>query len=269
MKHSLLVFTVLPALLFNAGTTYGAENAPDFSAITPEFRKQTDLRALDVPDDPPRERRKTAYGSVGIWRLARTPLPADEEFKRAQTEHAKIIHDMRAVPTTETAARIFGKLIGELPRRMKPEPFRFTLTVIDSTESKAWSGGGFVYITRPYLEALLSEKKAGRHRLAFVLAHELGHICRGHNRRRYQLDLVEEEFQRRKLKEAERRRIRKLLRATVQSTAEKVILLHDREEEYQADLFALHLCRNAGFDKEIALDVLRGWAGSRMVRLRN
>ncbi len=138
------------------------------------------------------------------------------------------------------------------------------IAVVENAERPAWLVGlGRVYFDRAWLDAVLADERTGRDQLAFVIAHELSHVCLGHARRRYQLRWLEPQL----VKEVERKALslddRKsaafsldLLKA-FEAISENV---YTREEAYQSDLFAIHLCRNAGFDVENGLDVLRAEA---------
>src|SRR5436190_1352595 len=82
----------------------------------------------------------------------------------------------------------------KLPPSLQPEPFRFTLTVVDRPEADAFTvGGGYVCVTQPLLDALLADRQRGPSALAFALAREIGHIARQHCRRGYQRLQLQEE----------------------------------------------------------------------------
>jgi pimeloyl-ACP methyl ester carboxylesterase len=70
---------------------------------------------------------------------------------------------------------------------------------------------------------------------------------------------LEDAARREALDEVERARLRRLVAASVRRAGDWIAFLYSREQDYEADLFAIHLCRNAGFDLEAALDVPRLW----------
>src|SRR5262249_53296463 len=115
---------------------------------------------------------------------------------------------------------------------------------------------------RGLLAALQRQGEGGRAVLAFLLARELGHVALGHCRRGYQLLEIERGLRRGLVSKAAAGRLRPLLGTTVAVAGRLVTLLYTREQHDRADLFALHLCRNAGFDLDGALDDLRRLAAA-------
>ncbi len=174
--------TVMAAVIFTAilgglrcGLRCGFADEPDFAAsshrLSAEQRARIDALALSTDDVS----RKTVidsyakivewgkfYDDVTGWMISRTPLPAEEELRRAAVVHRQILKDTKIGPTPLAAERTLAKLVETLPVRMRPKSFEFSLVVIE-----------------------------------------------------------------------------------------------DREQHDEADLFALHPCRNAGFELENCLDVLR------------
>jgi hypothetical protein len=73
----------------------------------------------------------------------------------------------------------------------------------------------------------------------------------------YQLIKLEAFAKRESLEEEELSKLRKTVGRLVEFTGRRLRFLYQPHQEYQADLFAFHLCRNAGFDPEAGLDVLR------------
>jgi pimeloyl-ACP methyl ester carboxylesterase len=157
------------------------------------------------------------------------------------------------VPTPTTTQRVFDRLVAELPPHLKSDASRYRLTVLDQPDERACpTGDGIVRITRPMVESLLADKERGEAALAFVLADEIGHIALGHCRR---------------------------ITAEKEAIAAAASFLPFRlphlqgsftaAEREDADRFALHLCRNAGFDLDAALDSVRLEAdgASRLKRL--
>jgi Peptidase family M48 len=118
-------------------------------------------------------------------------------------------------------------------------------------------GGGFLYLSRPMYEVLTNHRDHAEDRLAFVLAYEMGHIVRKHCRVGYQLLKLEDLAQREKPAEEELSKLKKTVKRVVEITGDRLRFLYEPNQEYEADLFAAHLCRNAGFDVEAGLDVLR------------
>jgi pimeloyl-ACP methyl ester carboxylesterase len=130
--------------------------------------------------------------------------------------------------------------------------------ILDVDEISAFSvGGGYVYVTRPLLDALLSGKERGRNALAFVLAQELGHIAEQHCRRGYQLQLIQEEIKNGVGIQVKEELLKSVLKTSAAPPGSLAKFAYASFQEDEADLFAAHLCRNAGFDLEQAEDALR------------
>src|SRR5262249_24523990 len=115
----------------------------------------------------------------------------------------------------------------------------------------------------PLLDELLQDPERGPAALAFVLAHELGHVARGHTRRGWQVVQVEAEINRGIRLLVEKESLRTLLQTCVASSGQLVQFLYAREQVYEADCFAWQLCRNAGLDTDHALDWLRRLAAEK------
>src|SRR5262249_35865763 len=118
-------------------------------------------------------------------------------------------------------------------------------------------------VTRGLLDAILRDPKRGPDALAFVLAHELGHGACGHCRRGYQLDSLQAELKRGIALGIKADKLRVILETSVAPAGKLVSFLYTREQDYRADLFALHLCRNAGFAPDACLDALRWLSAAR------
>jgi hypothetical protein len=73
----------------------------------------------------------------------------------------------------------------------------------------------------------------------------------------YQLLKLEDLARREAVDEEELSKLRKTVNGLVERTGVRLRFLYEPNQEYEADLFAYHLCRNAGFDREAGLDVLR------------
>ena len=231
----------------------------DFTTITPQLRQEVDARALRVPEDSTIKQNVQFYSGLTGWLLSQAPMSAVEEVRRSETGHAAVIKTWKVVPTPSSAKLVMAKLVAELPAHLRFGYPGFSLTVLDQPEWYASTvGGGHVYISKPYLEALLAVDQGGQDMLAFVLARQLGHICRFHCRRGYQLVLLKEELDERLSADVNRKRLKQVLLRALQITGGVARFLYTQNQVDEADLFALHLCRNAGFKLEQCLDVLRG-----------
>ena len=106
-------------------------------------------------------------------------------------------------------------------------------------------------------DALTNSKDRVEDRLAYVLAHEMGHIIRKHCRRGYQVLKLERLAKLDPLGKIEILKMQKAIRRCIERTGDRLEFLYEPHQEYEADLFAAHLCRNAGFDVQAGWDVLR------------
>src|SRR5262249_931717 len=124
-------------------------------------------------------------------------LTAEEEQSAAAPVHQRILdeHRGRIRPTPTVLQKTFDRLLSEVPDDLKPQPFRYSLTVLDSPRPAVFSSGaGHVYLTTNLLDVLESRTDRGRAVLTFLLARELGHIGLGHCRRGYQLRQMQAEL---------------------------------------------------------------------------
>lgn len=231
--------------------------AGDLVPLAEADRKAIDCRVMEGPDLRLEEPKKEFYGALARWSIARTPMKADDELALAREEHRAILQSFKTSPAPPLAGKVLKQLTGHLPEA-SPREFEWTLTIIETPEMRSSTvGGGFLYLTRPLYDALTHHPDQSEDRLAFVLAHEMGHTVRKHVRVAYQLVKLEDVAQREGRNEEELFRLRNSVGRMVEVTGKRLRFLYEPHHEYQADLFAAHLCRNAGFDLEAGLDVLR------------
>jgi Zn-dependent protease with chaperone function/pimeloyl-ACP methyl ester carboxylesterase len=227
--------------------------------LTPAVRQRADRLALDTPPERARERGVDVAGDLSAWLIKNVTLTDEEELAAAALVHEEVLKKAgdKARVAPRAAQRVFDRLVKELPPHLKPKAFRYTLTVLDSPIVHAGTcGGGHVYVTQGLL-GIFKGKGRGEAALAFALAHELGHGALGHCRRGYQLLALEKELQRGIAMGVDGAKLRAVLETTVVPGGKLIAFLYSREQHHRADLFALHLCRNAGVDPDAALDALR------------
>ncbi|MBW3543810.1 MAG: M48 family metalloprotease [Planctomycetes bacterium] len=230
----------------------------EFGPLPDDERAAIDRRALDEPDGPATEIAGPFFGGITGWAVSRAPLPDDEELRRAREAYEALTRERRIAPTPAAAAGVLKTLTAEVPASLQPRPLGFTLTVVEDARQPAFTlGAGYLVISQDLVESLLLGARAGRDRLAFVLAHEMGHNARGHCRRGYHLLALQEAARDGALREADAEGVRALADAAVDTSGSYISFIYGRRQDYEADLFAVHLCRNAGFDVENGLDVLR------------
>jgi pimeloyl-ACP methyl ester carboxylesterase len=254
------------------GSDQQSVNAADptitFTAVE---RRRIDDNALWGPRELVNKPDVEAVGSVMQWLVVHAAIPADEERQRGTDEIRQTEDKLKPVAAPETARKVFEELIAAMPERMRPDKRQAGLVVVEKGERAASIAGlGRVALDQSWLDAMLADERTGRDQLAFVLAHELSHVSLGHTRRRYQLRWLEPHFAR----DVERKAITPEDQKNVAFTKDFLRAfgalsenVYTREESYQSDLFAIHLCRNAGFDVENGLDVLRAEAVQRDKKL--
>jgi pimeloyl-ACP methyl ester carboxylesterase len=242
---------------------------PALKDLTPAVRTRIDRLAARHPVDTLRQEKLNVAGDISLWALSNLALAPEEEFEHAETVHKEILKRERVAIAPETARRVFRKLLDNLPPHLKPDEFEYSLIVLEHDEANAFTlGGGFIYISRPLLDALLSDKERGEAALAFVLAHQLGHIGLQHCRRGWQSFELEEGIQKGIEMHIARDRLREALHTGVANAGNRIAFLYTRKQVYEADLFAWQLCRNAGIALDPALDALRWLAVDQHPRIR-
>jgi beta-barrel assembly-enhancing protease len=137
----------------------------------------------------------------------------------------------------QVGARL-ARAVGD-PRR----EFRFAVAVSPRINAYALPGG-FVFVT----EALLVRCGGDRDEVAFLLAHEIGHILRGHARDRLTAGVFLNAVAAR-------------LPGTGRMLSEVLAKGYSRELELEADREAVLLMRAAGFDPTAAIRALQRLAG--------
>lgn len=233
---------LLLALAFSVAPCVARAEKP--SPLNAAVRERLDRQALGMPADTVGDEIFRSFEQLPLSLLDAAGMTPEEEAQCAADAAA----GRPALPTPATAQRVFDRLVAELPPHLKAHAFRYRLTVLDLPDNVAFTdGGGLVSVSRPWIDALLADPERGEAALAFVLAGEIGHVALGHTRRGWEL------------------------REAAAGVAEYAPLPPPRRlctvgaggfaytaaDRYAADRFALHLCRNAGFDCDAALDGLR------------
>lgn len=127
---------------------------------------------------------------------------------------------------TEVGAQLRATL-GEAPHAFEFHP------VVDTRPNAFALPGGFVFVSDGLLRLCGDDRSA----VAFVLAHEMGHVLRHHARDRVMADVVFDVVGRR-------------LPAAGQVVRQMLGKGYSREQEREADREALRLAEAAGFDPE-------------------
>src|SRR5262245_25251395 len=248
---------LLPLLLALAALVGVAPHAQAAKPLDEAGRARIDRIAMRQPLQTPAQKRVDLAGGVPAFLLDHAGLPESEELDRSRAFHEALGKRERLSAPPASARRTFEKLVKQLPAHLRPASFRYSLHVIDRKEHVAFTpGGGTVYISKPFLEALTADPKRGESALAFVLARELGHVGLHHTRRGWQRVVFEEELKKGVNNHTQPGAWRGTLDTAVAASGSLVKFLYTREQENEADLFAWQLCRLAGHDDR-TLDGLR------------
>lgn len=254
-------WAVLSILLAGTRAEPAASPSPPvLRLLAPAERGLLDQSALRLPPLALAQERRDLAGNVPAWLLSRVNLTPAEERDRAAALHKEIVARHRVVrgPSTLVAKKVLARLARELPAHLRPAAGLWELTVLDEPDYNAFAiGGGWLYVSRPLLEALLADRQRGEAGLAFVLAVQMGHVARQHCRRGWQRLAIEEEARKGIEISVAPKQWRAILETGVRPTGKLIEFLYSRDQQFEADLFALHLCRNAGLPLDAALDPLR------------
>jgi hypothetical protein len=219
-------------------------------------RRRLDQVALRQPLEGPAEEKVNVAGAFPAWLLSRLDLPVGEEVRRSRLAHAELVQRQPARLGPAAALRVLDRLVRQLPAYQRPAGLRFSLTLLEGDTAAGTPGGGFLVLPADLVDLLGPGGDRAEAALAFLLAREMAHVTLGHCRRGWQLLTLEDEMRKGLLK-LDPGSWRDALETKVQTTGDAVHFLYSRSQEYKADLFALHLCRNAGFPLDGALDGLR------------
>lgn len=129
-------------------------------------------------------------------------------------------------------AQTGGRLVNRLAKRGR----RFSFSALADPQPNAFAlPGGFVYVTRPLLEICATKDDE----LAFVLAHEMAHVVRGHVMDRVLSSTL--------LNVASRASLaaRMMNRAVLEAALKLLQNAYSQEQETEADRFAVRLMLSA------------------------
>ena len=258
LPHCLAIGAALTVSAVFSAVGLAAEKGGSWS-FSAEERQRIDDGALWSAREKVNIAQVEAYGSALQWLVARTPLPIAEEVVRAKKQHNTALDKYKTSEAPVRAQTILNQLVDTLPARMRPTEYEYTLTVVDQKDIDTFTvGGGRIYVSQHVVDAALREDHpTGEDQLAFMLAHEMGHLCLGHVRRVYQRQWLHEQISQDVDADPEEKAKAKRFLDNLQGVGVILEYAHSREDNFYADLFAVQLCRNAGFNVENGLDVLR------------
>lgn len=139
----------------------------------------------------------------------------------------------------EDVDRQLASVGASLKQRLKNKELKFRFRCDRSEEPNALAlPGGFIYISA----ALYNLCREEREELAFVLAHEIGHVVRGHASKRFLTSIAANAISRAGIRGgATKRALRDMLVQVMERG-------YSQGQEFEADDFAFHLLRAAGMD---------------------
>jgi predicted Zn-dependent protease len=164
----------------------------------------------------------------------------------------------------ERAARVMIKRMGPDPRprvhqylaemgkhlanHLKRGTWEFSIYSVNSTEINAWAvPGGYILVARMLLDLC----KWNQNEVAFVLAHEMGHLVRGHARKKMRKKLEDSALF---LLLGASGRFNLICRRLGRELLDSQ---YDHELEFDADALAVNLVMSGGFVPEQAIGFLR------------
>lgn len=230
---------------------------PPLKILTPHVRERLDRLADSTSLESTAQETVNIAGNVTAWAMTQVTLTPEEEVTFASTVNKQIVKEAKVLETPKEVDELFTRLLAEVPPHLKP-PFRYSLAVLDIPMINAFTiGGGYVYITKPLLNAFLETEDGSRDALALILAHELGHIGRLHCRRGYQLIQHMMDLENGLPIKIDLRLLKKIYETAVAPVGNYARFLYTRDQEYECDYFGLQLCRAARVDLAKSLDAMR------------
>ncbi len=246
-------------LIFGMAFFVQGEDSVIESSVRSKQREQLDRRVAELADDHDARTvtRRDSNSEFLAWLVKRAPISPSEEERRATMVHEDLLTEFEPVTVPPVVCSVVEQLYTSLPDEFLPAAKRYRITVVDSDRIETVSPGHiFIEIGDRYLASLTADSETASDQVAFAIAHEIGHIVLEHCRRRHQLLWVTEGVAG-GIDRIDVRAAEKALGELVYRAGTRVQFVMTAEEDYEADLFAIHLCRNAGFNLENSLDVVR------------
>lgn len=225
--------------------------------ITPDLRAQIDALAGRIPTGTFAREAAEWSGDLTSWLVSRVELAPEEELELAEKVHDEITAEHAVAGTPEAIQSILVRLSEHVPESLLPPGKRFHVTLIDDGDFVPFTGGaGRIYLTTAMLDPFRSFDRF-EPAIAFLVAHEMGHICRHHARQGYERLLLHDDRDQGWLGNVGGKLFQDKHGDWVRKRGELIRLAYDERQDRAADLFALALCEAAGFEPNDALDLLR------------
>ena len=250
LSHLFLTVACCSLLNFNSSQVYGLE------PFNIQIKKRIDSEARK--SEIKKDEKKVFKGSIIAWLINQVSVTEKEEFDGANEIHEKIKTTVKISPTPLNVNNVFKKLVSNIPSNLNYKGFTYDLFVLDQSDLNVFTnGGGYVYITKRLLEKFLDVNAQPTPGLYFILANELGKISHKHTRRGYQLIEIEKELKRFVDLNIEDEILKVILQTSINPALGIVKFMYTPHQVYQADIFALYLCRNSGIQLDASLDAMR------------
>lgn len=192
---------------------------------------------------------------------AATPLTEEQEYYLGRSVAATVLGRFSTAPDANT--QHYVNVVGRTLAGYSDRPALFAgyhFLVIQSPELNALSTpGGYVFVTSKFLQELKSEDE-----LAAVLAHEIGHIVRGHGVSAISQSNLTKAVTLLGKAELESRANGNIAAVTgifgdsVNQVVDTLLVSgYSRSKEYEADAYAHTLLVRAGYDPKALVQVLK------------
>lgn len=190
----------------------------------------------------------------GKW-IVKTLSSSDVDSARAEYSLGKsIVREIRLESNIIEANKHYNEILAKLKARVKKEFLIFQVFIINSDEPNAFAlPGGFIFITSS-LHKIIKNKPDY---IAFILAHEMFHVIRGHAFKKIITDFSVKS-------------ISKLLSSTsiLKEISKRVlsdyfIMSYSRDNEFEADKGAIILMSSAGYSPIESKNLLINISGNR------
>lgn len=254
-KFKIICFTFIFYFSF-LSFCFGLPNNID--GLDQKAKNKIDLAVKNLSLVNANEDKKIFKGNIINWIINQCYVSEKEELDGVLEWHEKIKMSVSFSTTPSELNLAFKNLVSNIPPNLKYEKFDYQIFVIDQPELKVFTnGGGYVYITKGLLEKYLDSKNKPTPALYFILANELGKISHKQTRRGYQLIEFEKELKRLINLNINDDIYKVILQTSLNPVISSIKFLFTPHQVYQADYFALYLCRNSGVKLNDSLDALR------------
>ena len=171
---------------------------------------------------------------------------AEDDAIRAQQglgrEMAAAVREQAPGPTAPAVQGLLDELVAALAARVRNPVHRFEVAAAAGDHPTAFAlPGGYIFVA----PALVDMTGRNRDELAFVIAHEMAHVIRGHAIDRIKIEWSQKALSAVSMATPAGRTVAPWLRRVGVQWLEKA---YSREQEFEADELGGRLMRAAGFD---------------------